>query len=133
MLHLSCGVRSKKNCWPSQRVPASISNCALQLNKYSQKTEILIKRYTNIQPGSKEFNIENVNSIGSTTIKLSDLNDGDIVNVNIKVLEINDPVKVGKNLTKQEILIADGSGNAVLTLWENDINTLELLQCYQVT
>lgn len=36
-------------------------------------------------------------------------------------------------LTKQEVLIADSTGNTTLTLWEDDLNSLELHECYHIT
>ena len=40
---------------------------------------------------------------------------------------------MGKSKKKQEVTIADQSDNAILTLWEQDIGSLELAQSYSIT
>ena len=40
--------------------------------------------------------------------------------------------KTAKNLTKQEVIIADKTDNAVLTLWEDDMDSLELAESYEL-
>ena len=113
-----------------------LSNCDLQLNKYSKKPEVMIKRYTLINKSSRDFNVEDSNTIGSKSITVSQLTsmaEGDKVNVRVKVVDIETPKKVGKNLTKQEVIIADSTGNTVLTLWESDVNSLQLAESYYLT
>jgi len=41
--------------------------------------------------------------------------------------------KVGNNLTKQEVLVDDSTGKAILTLWEQQTDSLELLESYYLT
>ncbi len=48
----------------------------------------------------------------------------DRVNVRVKVIHIQ---------KKQEIVIADSTNNCILTLWENDIDTLELDESYYMS
>ena len=49
-----------------------------------------------------------------------------------KSLAFKTKKKTGKNLTKQEVIIADKTDNAVLTLWEGDIDSLELGESYDL-
>ena len=51
----------------------------------------------------------------------------------VKVIDIREAKNVGKNLTKQEVIIADKTGNTILTLWESDIDTLKIAESYHVT
>jgi len=37
------------------------------------------------------------------------------------------------NLTKQEVLVGDSTGKAILTLWEQQTDSLELLESYYLT
>ena len=55
------------------------------------------------------------------------------VNVQVKVIDVKEPQVVGKSKKKQEVTIADQSDNAILTLWEEDIGSLELAQSYSIT
>jgi len=55
------------------------------------------------------------------------------VNVQVKVTDVKEPQVVGKSKKKQEVTIADQSDNAILTLWEEDIGSLELAQSYSIT
>ena len=42
-----------------------------------------------------------------------------------KVIKIDEPLKVSGGITKQDTVIADDTGAIKLTLWENDIGTIE--------
>ena len=112
-----------------------LSNCNLQLNKFTKKPEILVQRRTVVSKSDTNIQVDNPHTVGSTSICLaerSSLNDGDKVNVRIKVINIRDKKKTGKNLTKQEVIIADKTDNAVLTLWEGDMDSLELGESYDL-
>ena len=113
-----------------------LNKCDLQLNKFSKKPEIMVKRHTIVSESSRELNIPDTDTIGSKSISISDLTsikEGDKVNVRVKVIDIREAKKVGKNLTKQEVIIADKTGNTILTLWESDIDTLTIAESYHVT
>ena len=74
--------------------------------------------------------------MGAQTIQLNDLRDMPEytkVNVQVKVIDVKEPQVVGKSKKKQEVTIADQSDNAILTLWEEDIGSLELAQSYSIT
>ena len=61
--------------------------------------------------------------------QLNDLDEYDRVTVKVKVVEIQATEIVGKGKQKQEVIIADATASAKLTLWE-DVNTLELYHSY---
>ena len=46
------------------------------------------------------------------------------VSVMAKDLKVKQPVHVSGGLTKQDIIIADETGRAILTLWESDVETV---------
>ena len=118
----------------SPKKSVNLANCNLQLNKYTQKPELLVQRHTRISESTTEFEVDNPAAVGAKSIFLDQrttLNDGDKVNVRVKVIRIFDK-KTGRNLTKQEIIIADKT-DAVLTLWEDDMDSLELDESYSFT
>ena len=119
-----------------QNVAVLFRNCDIQLSRYSNKLEVVIKSYTKIEPSKTVFDIDNLQAIGSTSIPLSQLRsmaEYSNVNVEVKVIDIKQPQTVGNNKKKQEVVIADSSDNCTLTLWENDIGCLESLESYSIS
>ena len=55
--------------------------------------------------------------------------------VSAKVLHVDQPIQVSANLTKQDVIIADATASAKITLWEDNLNTLDeghaVLQIYK--
>jgi len=62
--------------------------------------------------------------------QLSNMQEYDEINVKVKVLDNNSPKVVGA--AKQEIVIADKTATATLTVWEKDIDSLAISQCYSM-
>ena len=72
------------------------------------------------------FEVKDLKTVGSEFISLSQLNDMDEhqrVSVQVMVVKVHEPQKAGSK-KKQDVLVADSSGRAVITLWEADINSL---------
>ncbi len=119
-----------------QKLPILLENCDVQYNKFTKKLEVIVKRYTKIDVSSRTFQVADVDSIGAKSISLEELRsmqEFDRVNVRVKVIDIKKTQYVGNNKKKQEIVIADSTSNCVLTLWENDIDTLELDESYYMS
>ena len=116
-------------------VPVTLKNCLVQLSKFSNKYEVVLKGYTEIEQSAVHFQVENLDTLGSKCIPLSELpskKEYDRVTVKVKVIDVHDPEKVGKNKRKQDVSISDATGVATLTLWEDDINKVELEESYQM-
>ena len=45
---------------------------------------------------------------------------------------MNDPQNIGSGKLKQEVIIADATAKAMLTLWEGNINMVKEAKSYQV-
>lgn len=118
------------------KLPVLLRNCDIQLNKYSNNLEVVIKGYTQVNESQQEFAIDDPTMIGTTNITLSQLNtmnEYDKVNVEARVVNIKHPLTVGTaGKKKQDITIADKTATATLTLWEKDINSLILNECYYI-
>lgn len=65
--------------------------------------------------------------------KLPDMQEYNKVNVKAKIANISPPQTVNGGKKKQEIVLADETGTATLTLWEADIDSLQLSQSYAFT
>ncbi len=48
----------------------------------------------------------------------------------VKVIKVNSPLEVKSDLRKQDVFVADGVGCVKVTMWQDDINTLQLGQSY---
>lgn len=123
------------NDYNEKKLPVQLKDCDIQLNPYSKSLEVLIKGYTKITQSKTNFEIEDPNTIGSKTISLSQLPDTeqyDKVNVTVKILEVGSPLTVNTGKQKQDIVIADSSGTATLTVWEKDIDKFKMLESYSI-
>ena len=97
--------------------------------------EVVLKGYTEIEQSPVQFQVKDFDTLGSKCFLLSKLpskQEYDRVTVKVKMIDMRDPEKVGKNLRKQDVSISDATGVATLTLWESDINKVELEESYQM-
>lgn len=130
--------QAKLQALSEDKMPILLSNCDVQVNKFTKQLEVVVKRYTQIEAPSRQFHIEEIDNIGAQTITLSQLRSCPQytrVNIRAKVINIKTPQQVGNNKRKQEIIVADDTDNCVLTIWEEHIDTLGLRLCesYYIT
>ena len=96
---------------------------------------MLIKASTTIQKSPTKFAKVDLTKV-SNSIQLHQLKDTDNfqrVSTTIKVLHLEDPITVSGNKCKQDVTIADATGTARLTLWEDDIGKLVQNSCYSLS
>lgn len=116
-------------------LPVTLKDCVIQKNKYSGNLEIVIKPYTKIEESHVNFEVKDLKTAGSESISLCQLNEMDEhqrVRVQVMVVKVHEPQKAGSK-KKQDVLVADSSGRAVITLWEADINSLHEKKSYQLS
>ena len=116
-------------------IPVNITDCQIQRNKFNNILEIVMKSSTKVEQSDTEFFVDNLKTVGSTRIdigQLSTLNEYDRVTVQITVVKVNEPQEVSGGKHKQEVVIADARGSTILTLWEADMNSLEVSKSYQL-
>jgi hypothetical protein len=51
----------------------------------------------------------------------------------VKIIEVSSPQVVNGGKRKQEVVLSDETGTATLTLWETDIDKVELSKSYTLT
>ena len=93
-----------------------------------------MRGYTKFENSEMKFDPSKISSIGNTIVNLSNLptmEEYNRITVRAQVIKINDPEKVGKGLTKQDLTIADATEAAILTLWGPDINKVQLGESYE--
>ena len=117
------------------KLPVTLKDCLIQRNKYNDNLEIVIKPYTKIEESQMKFEVHDLKTAGSPVISLSQLNDlheHERVTVRVTIVKVYDVQKVGTK-TKQDVLVADTTGKATITLWEADINSLQEERSYQLS
>ena len=128
-------IQAKLEALANENTPVKLTNCDIQFNTYSKSLEVVVKGYTKVETSPVKFNITDPDSITASTITLSQLantKEHSKVNVKVKVIEIKDVQMVSGGKRKQEVIIADSTENATLTLWEKDINSLGLQKSYSL-
>ena len=115
-------------------IPIILNDIQIQENKFTQKLEVVLKKYTKMEQSLVKFEIKDITTLGSDTISIAELtgkSEYERVTVKAKVINMEPPAKVGQNKTKQEIFIADKTATANLTVWEGDVDKLEIGESYQ--
>lgn len=98
--------------------------------------EILLKANTSIGESSKKIEVSNIEFKDHTPslVTLHELQLVDTyerVNVDVKVKKVTKVETVGRGKTKQDVIIADGGGNAKVTLWVEHIREFRDI-CYNL-
>lgn len=127
--------KSQLDALNDNKLPVLLTNCDIQFNQYSQSLEVVIKGYTRVTESAMKFNISDPNTIGTTTItldQLSDMKEYDKINVKAKIIDVHSPQVMNGGKTKQEVIMVDTTGTATLSLWEDDIDSFKLSECYSM-
>ena len=116
------------------RIPVTLRNCQIQKNKFKDELEVVLKAHTKIEQSHEKFEVLDLKTVESALISLGQLDEiveHQRVTIRIKVVKVNDALKVGTK-TKQDVLVADNTGKATVTLWESNINALKQSRSYQL-
>ena len=127
--------RQELQSYSDYSIPVTLKNCLIQRNKFKGALEIVLKSHTLIEPCETEFNIPNPKTVGSSIIQLNQLNDFpqlSRVTIKVVVIKVNEPQTVGGGKLKQDVVVADSTAKATVTLWEPDINILKPQKSYQL-
>ena len=119
-----------------ERVPITLRNFQVHLNRSKSKLEVVLEPYTKTERSPMEFDITNLRTVRSPLIPLSDLDkkqEYDRVTVRVKVIKTHDPQVVGTGKTKQDIVIADATGKSTVVLWESNVHKLLNHKSYQLS
>ena len=95
------------------KMPVTLRDCQVQLNKFKSTLEVVLKKHTKIEPSQLKFDVSDMKTVGSSQINLPDQSEHDRVTVKVSVLKVYEQVQVGAGKTKQEVLVADSTGQAI--------------------
>lgn len=127
--------QKKLDAFFRDRKSVTLSDCEIKSSRQGEKMEIILKSSTNILKSDSTVDADLIVDNFAVDIMLSGLekmSNFDVVNVLCKVIVRKDVVTVASGKKKQDILIADLTGGARVTLWEENIDALEEQQSYHL-
>ena len=135
MIGFSSDQQKKLSSYQESQHPIILNNCEIKQSRQGDQYEILLKKFTNnITESPKKIEIpQNVPEDSSTSIsvtELSQMQQFQKVNLEIRVIKVYPPVTLVGGKQKQEVVIADSTGTSKLTLWEDDVDSLKENLCY---
>ena len=116
-----------------------LDHCKVQLGKRSFRPEIILKEKTTILPSPKKIKNEDSKTednpiVNFTLNQLEETKLHTSINFRAKVLSLSPPFTInhlGKK--KQEVIVADKTGQCEMTVWEDNINNLIQSKSYIFT
>ena len=127
--------RQELQSFCESNIPVTLTDCLIQKNKFKSCLEVVLKSHTKIEPSTSEFNVTDLRTVGSSTILLNQMHefsDYQRVTVRVKVVKVHEPHKLNIGKTKQDIVVADSTGKATVTLWEGDVGQLQENKSYKL-
>ena len=114
----------------------TLSNCEVKRSRQGETLEILVGKDSQVDVSDKEFDVSAISDAKyGETISLDQLPDLDQfqrVSVTVKVLRVDDPQQIPSGKMKQDVLVGDSTGTARLTLWEEEIGSMDDNSSYQL-
>jgi ssDNA-binding replication factor A large subunit len=102
----------------------TLKNCRITGSKLSEHFEIQLKSGSSVEQSDKTFDVD-MSKLLTQKITVSEVVNRSVyekISCSDKVIE---SLKVSGGITKQDTVIADDTGAIKLTLWENNIGTIE--------
>lgn len=105
----------------------SLKNCQIRRTRQAKELEVVLRSSSGVELSSKKFTVGDIGRLVNSKMKLKDLNSRntfDKVCVEAKVVRVDESVKVAGGISKQDVVIADSTSVAKITLWERDIGSV---------
>ena len=129
------GVRRKLEELQGKDATITLSNCEVKHSRQGETLEILIGKDSRVDVSDRDFDISDIpNAKYGKTISLDQLPDLDQfqrVSVTVKALRVDDPQQIPSGKMKQDVLVGDSTGTTRLTLWEEEIGSMDEDSSYQ--
>jgi hypothetical protein len=138
LVGFSTDQQRKLNTFFKSKMPINLKNCQVKESRQGKQMEVMLKSTTEIIESEKgmdssTFTFDDVNTAVTITLsQLSTEQNFQRVNVKIKVIDSRTPCYVTGQKKKQDIIIADDTANAKLTVWEEHVDTFEVSKCYSL-
>ncbi len=119
--------------YSKNRTPVKLSKCQVSNSMVEGKLQVVLKTYSNIDKSPTKFSVpENMILQQGKKLNIEQIHaveDFQKVSVAIKAIKVTQPELVSDK-TKQDVYVADATGSIRLTLWQEDINKLDVNQSY---
>ena len=99
----------------------SLKNCQVRCTRQAEELEIVLRSSSGVELSPKKFTASDIGRLVNSKMKLKYLNlrnTFDKVCVEAKVVHVDGSVKVAGGISKQDVVIADSTSVAKITLWE---------------
>ena len=121
----------KLACFKEKEQAAHLVNCEIKRSREGDKMELMLKKWSKIDKSEKNITIpDNVQLLESSTFMelkdVQDMQEFQRVSAKVKVVYVNEAVTVTGGSQKQDVIVADSSAWACLTLWEEMVNTMNV-------
>ena len=117
----------KLNNYHQKNIPVELINCEVNSSRYGEGYKVMLKGGTHIKESNGCASInggdDNCAPKSITLGALPQRENFEKVTVKIKVLEVKEAVHVADKL-KQDVIVADHTGTANVSLWQEHVNTL---------
>lgn len=116
-----------------QQQTISVDNCEIKKSRYGDSMEVLLKQSTAVECSPRKLASVCNNYADIITLdEFFSMPDYKGITIIIKVVKISPKIEVKPGLEKQDIVVADATGSARLTLWQRDIDILEVNESYEL-
>lgn len=113
----------------------SLVDCEVKRSLFSDSVEIVLRSSSKVVMSPKKFKIDDLSLVATPEIvlkALAEMSDYEKVCVNVKVIRLEDPMKVSGGFRKQDVTIADVTCASRIALWEGDVGKMEVGKSYRV-
>ena len=121
------GQRKKLASFMEKSESVSLKNCQIRRARQAEELEVVLRSSSGVESSPKKFTVGDIGRLVNSKMKLKDLNSRntfDKVCVETKVVRVDESVKVAGGISKQDVVIADSTLVAKITLWERDIGSV---------
>lgn len=138
LVSFSPGLRQAMHDSLTKKQPISLVDCEV-MEARGGSSEVRINNYTKIESSPKKFPSLAVGSTKPDEVLLEDVDSltvDQLVTVMVKANVVDAPETVtnrdGKELQKQDCIVADSSGNCRVVLWEQGVGKIEEKRSYKL-
>jgi len=118
-----------------EQTAIALENCDVKSSKINGSLEVQLRRHTKVVASQRKISLgeDGGAAAGTPLVKVMQVKGvavGEKVSLKCKIIKVSEPEIVtkkatGKQLKKQNVIVADESGQCRLVLWESDVGGLE--------
>ena len=112
--------------YQQKKVAVELRNCEVKRSRYGEGYELMLKSGSSIKDSPKKIDVSMLfadNEKSNNEITLKQLPEMALIQkviVTVKTIKVNDTVQLSEKM-KQDIIVADQTATARVTLWEDNV------------